>query len=106
MCNQGIRLHNPNTGNTASGRYRDTGPWFPPPGCSSCYDEYWKNGNQPKAEANYGQSRYTVCGAGCTDNTSDANRIISNKAIIDLHPTLRNALGANDNIPNVCWRFA
>jgi hypothetical protein len=103
LCNKNIRVYNPNTSQSATGKVWDVGPFFDSYCCN--YDEYWYTGTAPKSVTYKGQMRFTVCGSSCSGAPQHDDSQITG-AIIDISPEMRNSLGASGTITNAYWRFA
>lgn len=101
VCAKSVKMYNPNTGKTATGKVWDVGPLFDANWCGT--DPYWNTGTTPRAITYKGKKRCEVCkpnDSNCKDTT------VINGAIIDISKNMRNALGATGTIPNAQWRFA
>jgi hypothetical protein len=103
LCNKSIRVYNPNTSMSSTGKFWEVGPFFDVNCCN--FDEYWYTGTVPKAQTYEGEWRFDVCGSSsCSPPTYNNRRI--NGAIIDLNTEMMSSLGPTENILNAHWRFA
>jgi len=88
LCDKSVKVHNPDTRITLSGRVWDVGPFFDAVACGS--DRYWETGTVPRAITYKNKKVCEVCNVPCDQYTRTING-----AIIDLSPDLMRDLGGS-----------
>jgi hypothetical protein len=104
ICAKNVRVYNPHTSISATGKAWEIGPFFDAFCCN--YDEYWHTGTEPKAQTYKNELLFDICGSSSCNSAHGYNNVPINGGIIDVSKTMRNNLGASSTITNAYWRFA